>query len=486
MPIPRKPGETKDEWMGKCIGIEINNGKDPSQAAAICYAKWDEFSGTQSTTDNTWSTESPISIGMESYSDYPQSVKNNAKSVLDYVETNGWGSCGTPVGKVRANQLANGEPISVDTIQRMYSYLSRHEVDLEISKSYSDGCGKLMYDSWGGLSAKSWAESKLKELGLIQLESMNFAKISIDYDGTLSTSKGKELAKRLMSEGNTIYIISARGDKAGMLATADELGIPHSRVFATGSNKAKAEKVKELNIKTHYDNNPDVVKSLPGIGNNFAKVKRVIFSEDFNEDVIKEYKELGFKVHILSRRKVQRKDNKVYNKLKSVGLNEDNLLFGDIKTLDNKYDFDVMLHDTEDPILNALLIRGEDISKKTIISSTQITNMAEALQSLESIKNIDMKFASIRVVFTYELRDDVTGPTELPTTRDFCKRVLGANKAWSIDEISSLPTSHLTKMGLPADIFAFRGGFYTTKGGQRGVDTTPFCRHIWKSKVIRD
>jgi hypothetical protein len=39
MPIERKPGETKDEWMGKCIGIEINNGKDPSQAAAICYAK---------------------------------------------------------------------------------------------------------------------------------------------------------------------------------------------------------------------------------------------------------------------------------------------------------------------------------------------------------------------------------------------------------------------------------------------------------------
>lgn len=99
----------------------------------------------------------------DSFSDYPDSVKNNAKSVLKYVEENGWGSCGTPVGKQRANQLANGEPISLDTVKRMYSYLSRHEKDLESSKGYGDGCGKLMYDSWGGKSALSWAKSKINQ-----------------------------------------------------------------------------------------------------------------------------------------------------------------------------------------------------------------------------------------------------------------------------------------------------------------------------------
>jgi len=68
------------------------------------------------------------------------------------------------VGKQRANQLAKGEAISEDTIRRMYSYLSRHEVDLESSKGYGDGCGKLMYDSWGGKSALSWAEAKVKAM----------------------------------------------------------------------------------------------------------------------------------------------------------------------------------------------------------------------------------------------------------------------------------------------------------------------------------
>jgi hypothetical protein len=99
----------------------------------------------------------------DSYSDYPDSVKNNAKAVLKWVDENGWGSCGTDVGKQRANQLANGEPISLDTVKRMYSYLSRHEVDLQSSKGYGDGCGKLMYDSWGGKSALSWAESKINQ-----------------------------------------------------------------------------------------------------------------------------------------------------------------------------------------------------------------------------------------------------------------------------------------------------------------------------------
>jgi hypothetical protein len=91
-------------------------------------------------------------------------------------------------------------------------------------------------------------------------------KVSFDYDDTLTTDKGKELAKRKIEEGKTVYIISARHSVSNMLSTAKELGIPLSRVYATGSNKAKVEKVLSLNIGTHYDNNIDVVNQLKGIG----------------------------------------------------------------------------------------------------------------------------------------------------------------------------------------------------------------------------
>jgi len=392
-------------------------------------------------------------------------IQDIAQKVVDWTEANGWGDCGTPVGKTRASQLAKGENLSLETITRMYSYLSRHKVDLESSTSYEDGCGKLMYDSWGGEPAIAWAEKEMKKAtemnvmfsaddfkgditsvvfqpnqkifrwdnetsssyyvfmsrdtirtmlmkfqrlqqtgklkggiinyehsdfifnpddvysyenwlvgdnpeldksyelfgrtfepgtwmttihfknremfdefilsndttgisleGLFEevpfnffdikeeqfiepkpgqskddyiaecipyaikegktqeeaagmcygmwdnkmsLETMAGEKVSFDYDDTLSTKAGKELAKKEIEAGMELYIISARNDKSGMLATADELGIPHDRVFATGSNKSKVEKIIELGIKKHYDNNQDVIDELGTIGEKF-------------------------------------------------------------------------------------------------------------------------------------------------------------------------------------------------------------------------
>jgi hypothetical protein len=96
-------------------------------------------------------------------------------------------------------------------------------------------------------------------------------KISFDYDETISTDRGKELAMKKIAEGNVVYIISARQDKEGMLSTAQEVGIPESRVYATGSNKAKVEKIKELGINKHYDNNADVIAKLGSIGEKFEE-----------------------------------------------------------------------------------------------------------------------------------------------------------------------------------------------------------------------
>jgi hypothetical protein len=100
----------------------------------------------------------------ESISDYPQYIIDNAKRAKKWVDENGYGDCMTPVGKNRLNQLANGEPISVETIKRMYSYLARHKKDLETSKSYDDGCGLLAYDSWGGVEALDWSERFLQRV----------------------------------------------------------------------------------------------------------------------------------------------------------------------------------------------------------------------------------------------------------------------------------------------------------------------------------
>ncbi len=97
----------------------------------------------------------------ESYTDYPESAKNNAQRALDWAEKNGWGECGTEVGKIRANQIAKGEPISRETIARISGF-KRHQQNKDVP--YSEGCGGLMWDAWGGTSMIEWSSNKLKKL----------------------------------------------------------------------------------------------------------------------------------------------------------------------------------------------------------------------------------------------------------------------------------------------------------------------------------
>jgi hypothetical protein len=97
-------------------------------------------------------------------------------------------------------------------------------------------------------------------------------KISVDYDDTASTAKGKELLKRLISEGKIVYIISARGSKFPIVDALKDL-IPEGRIWATGSNKAKVEKALDLGIETHYDNRQDVVDKMKESG-----IKGILFN----------------------------------------------------------------------------------------------------------------------------------------------------------------------------------------------------------------
>lgn len=106
-------------------------------------------------------------IEMESYNDYPDAVSNNAKRGIELNEKVN-NKCATEVGKIRAQQLAQKKNISVETIKRMYSYLSRAE------EYYNEGdkeaCGTISYLLWGGKAGLRWSEAKLKDLDLLDLK----------------------------------------------------------------------------------------------------------------------------------------------------------------------------------------------------------------------------------------------------------------------------------------------------------------------------
>jgi dimeric dUTPase (all-alpha-NTP-PPase superfamily) len=119
------------------------------------------------------------------------------------------------------------------------------------------------------------------------------SKISFDFDDTLTKSSVQDIAKKYIADGVDVYIISARDSKDGMFPIADELGIPHSKIFATGSNKAKIEKINELGISKHYDNNKDVIDQLKGVG---ELVK--LTTMDILRKVIKQNNELKDSVNL--------------------------------------------------------------------------------------------------------------------------------------------------------------------------------------------
>jgi len=101
----------------------------------------------------------------ESYSDYGEGIRNNAKRGIELNEKNG-NKCATQVGKVRAQQLANGEGISVETLKRMYSYLSRAETYYD--ETDMNACGTISFLLWGGKAGLAYSRNKLKELGLLE------------------------------------------------------------------------------------------------------------------------------------------------------------------------------------------------------------------------------------------------------------------------------------------------------------------------------
>ena len=102
---------------------------------------------------------------LESYSDYPDAVSNNAKRGIELNEKVN-NKCATQVGKVRAQQLAKKEAVTVETIKRMFSYLSRAEEYYD--EGDSEACGTISYLLWGGKAGLRWAGSKLRELDLLE------------------------------------------------------------------------------------------------------------------------------------------------------------------------------------------------------------------------------------------------------------------------------------------------------------------------------
>jgi lambda family phage portal protein len=76
---------------------------------------------------------------------------------------------GTSIGVARARDISNGKNLSDDTVQRMSSFFSRHEVDKK-GKGFTpdeDGFpsnGRIAWALWGGDAGQTWAKAKVQQI----------------------------------------------------------------------------------------------------------------------------------------------------------------------------------------------------------------------------------------------------------------------------------------------------------------------------------
>ncbi len=121
------------------------------------------------------------------------------------------------------------------------------------------------------------------------------------------------------------------------------------------------------------------------------------------------------------------------------------------------------------------LVDEEQISVKEKISGgdKKLIRVPKS-SAIRQANKIGNDFEDFKIMYSYEWRPGVK-PNKR-NSREFCVKLLDANKMYSraqIEQISKI---------VGWDVWNFRGGWWTRKGGDA---RTPFCRHIWQANVVK-
>ena len=115
----------------------------------------------QSATTQLNAEKKKINLAIPESFEPTKEMAQEAQRGLDMREEFGRG--GTEVGVARARDISNMRNLSFDTIQRMNSYFSRHEVDkeaegFEVGEQGYPSAGRIAWQLWGGDAGRDYAK----------------------------------------------------------------------------------------------------------------------------------------------------------------------------------------------------------------------------------------------------------------------------------------------------------------------------------------
>jgi hypothetical protein len=128
--------------------------------------------------------------------------------------------------------------------------------------------------------------------------------------------------------------------------------------------------------------------------------------------------------------------------------------------------------------VNELVAQGLlTVGTQSVAGATQIAYevSTNGLRKLTQAKPLGVSF---KIAYRYIKSQEATGADVLPTTRPFCRKMIGqsANRVWTSEQIQAI------SMDENRNVWMRRGGFWTRKGTNV---TTAYCRHAWESVVIK-
>jgi hypothetical protein len=115
------------------------------------------------------------------------------------------------------------------------------------------------------------------------------------------------------------------------------------------------------------------------------------------------------------------------------------------------------------------------INDGLITSADNILNVTE--QGTKTLVDSGLG-TELLVRYTYEKAPGISGSEIIPTSRDFCRSLIALNRVYTREDIDTISS----RVGYNA--WERRGGWMTVKGSSPAIHV-PYCRHIWKSQLLR-
>ena len=380
-----------NNYTGKIVKLDIDENLDiEKEVDVLSFVEYPAI-------EQDWYTFANSKELMESYNDYPEAAIKNAKRALQIRAENPTLSCGTRVGWARANQLANRQSISEETIARMASF-ARHK-----QNSYGNpetDCGALMWLAWGGTEGIEWASRKLDRIR------MQTQFIISDIDGTLLNDKGEpneNVITYLKNKNLPIIVVSGR--------FIDRLDETKKQLSTLGLN------IVEIHLNDWADSY--------NIGKKFKRYKLDLLLMD------------GYDIAF-----ILENEPEIYKGGKG------------IKIIDVKD----ILSEEQEAILDGLQTVG--ITEESLLEDGYTPYSEEEFENqltfavITSSPNKDSidDFGEYKILYRY------TGPKD-GKNRDFCKQLLSLNLLFRKEDINRLSIRNANKDFGSYDIFRYKGSY---------------------------